>query len=650
MGDEIDDLLDSVGAGAGPGHDVDSLLDSVGARQLAPGPGVAEVQVRVDGRGRPVRVDRGVSHQYVMEPQQITAGQGDVEDYAPESPAPKPVKAPLPHRDPSEGEAGRWATLAAEATPLGPVVNATRAALGDGPRMPTMDDVARVYRRWIGDVGYGDAPVEGRMVSGGEALGQGILDAFPDKAPTGDDPIAQEMRARHSANVDAARRAAEQHPGFHAAGTMAGAATMGAPNAASVPGRVLQAEIGGGLVGAGAARQEGAAPDQEAMAALEGAGGGVVGQGLVEGLGASARALATRQRQLQAHADRLRVLTAMGATGGTTANPAIIRDAERVPGGVAEMARVMREQGMAPMIGTTAGLAEQATNRAERSREAIRDMIEAVDDRGARVSLSGFADRLGQAADDLGRRPEREAVAEALRARAQDYPARLGDDVSMREAQQLVSDLGELGNYGRNGQQLPLPAAQDAARTATGAMRDEMDAAAGRAFADRGVPQALQGPYRDLLRGTNDDAVQAYRSLRRTNQVSRIVGERAIESAARGDKNRLFGLTTQNVANTAANLGAGPVGAAAAGIGTRLLQGTGASVRATAAEGIAGLARMMQRNPQLLRPYTGRLLPAIRNGASALVAEHSVLMQNDPRYRALMMGTPPDEIQQEQGQ
>lgn len=575
------------------------------------------------------------------------------------------------------GEGGRWGNLASLAIPGALPAQLLRAGLDavgvpvGRPELPTSEDVGRLYRRWMGEVDpdRGDAPVHGRNYSGGESLGVGVAQGLtfnhadellaqlstdastaPPVAgvpssllPSGQRQYDQEL-ARTRAWMGDAQRA---HPGFEGAGEFAGGAALSylipAPGAATVAGRVGQAAGIGAAMGGAAASGSSAAPafsgehlQDAAIGAGLGAFTGAVAQGLGEGAQGAVRSMARRAPQLQERADRLRVLTAMGATGGTVANPQVLRDAQRVPGGVPEVARVMRETGMAPMFGTTDDVAQAATSVAERSREGIRDVIEGVDDSGQRVSIGRFAARLEREADELARRPELEDVAEALRARAANYRARLPDDVSMAEAQQLVSDLGNLGNYQRQGARIPN--ADAAARASTRAMREQMDDAAQRAFAGQPLPEsfAAGSPYRDLV-PTEDGstAIDAYRRLRRQNQVAQIIGENATTSAGRGDKNRLFGLMDSQAAQLGAQVAGGPGAVVAAGA-RRAIAGRGATTRATAAEGIAWLARRLQSSPQSFGPYARVLAPLARGDLAQLAANDFVLMQNDSRYRQMV--------------
>jgi hypothetical protein len=483
--------------------------------------------------------------------------------------------------------------------------------------------------------------------AGGAALASNMALGFDDelvgaaRAATGGGSYEQERDAQRSRS----RTAQEQNPGLAIAGEVPAFAASALIPAAGGATRLARAArtLGSGAalsgaMSAGASEEDtasGVAADTAGGAAV-GAGVGALGSALVGAPGALRRYLRTRPggvEGLSRAADEARVLTSMGATGGTIARPQVLREATRVPGGVPEVARVMRENGMGG-FSSAENLAEAATRNAERSRDAIGTIIEGVDDANVRIDAREFGRRLREAADELRSRPEMDDVAEGLRRRAATYEERFPEGMTMRQAQTLVADLGNIPNWVNAATGQRMPAGQQGAIASTRALRGQMDEAAEEAFSRTGaeVPEELaeSGVYRTAIgRNTNAgrSALEGYRGARRLNQVSRIVGDAAEESTQRGRKNRLWGLMDAQTMEA----GGGGLGGAALALGRRAVVGRGAAARATALETLVSIARS---NPGRLGRYAPILQNASQRGGAELAATHYAL-QRDPEYRQL---------------
>lgn len=518
-------------------------------------------------------------------------------------------------------------------------------------------------------LGEGDHPGPSRVGIDYEARGvvpaMGILDGvtfgYADeiggalRAPFTDRSYREEQQQLESELDRGREQAPWQFAGGNVIGGLATAPVtpLAGAGAATRMGRVggaVATGVGyGAAQGAGHSRGEFGSGQFVEDTLTGGAVGGVTGglvQGAGEAAGAGIRSLAARAPRLQQRADEMRVLTAMGATGGTIARPRILKEAQRVPGGVSEIARVMREQGMAPRMGTTQGILDSASDVAERSHSAITDVLDSVEDVGTRIDINAFADDLEHQAQLLrAESPELDGVAAAIDRRASIYRSRYPDGVSMREAQRLVERLGERVNWTNEANGQLLPNAQQGLAAATRAMRRQMDQAAETAFSGQAVPQGL-GPYRDIIGdpAAGRGAVDAYRQARRVNQVSRIVEDAATESTQRAGKNRLLGMSeNQAAAIGSAVLPGSPMTGAALGAGLRRsVAQRGAAMRATGAEAIAAIARSA---PQRLGPYASSITNALQRGPQAYGAAYFVMSQSDPQFRALVSEIESEEIE-----
>lgn len=458
--------------------------------------------------------------------------------------------------------------------------------------------------------------------------GSGLVHALMTKAlPVADgvDPSFKEDFVdsyRGARDQDRATDAAakEAHPWLHGAGEVGGNVVTGiatgslaakaAPAAAAklaslaAGNPILNSAIRGAVSGAAQGTVQGLggsnAEGYVENLADAGLGGvvGAVGGGALGALGkAAGPAIVSKLQDWGKGADRLRVLTAMGATGGSIARPRVIKEVEAVPGGVKEAARVMREHGMTSKIGKTASLLENADKANREANDVIGRIIEDVDDAGVPISAKGFADRLEAEAAGLLRNPEKDALAQALRDRAAQYRQRFPDDaqMTMREAQDVVSSLGKTVNWTNAANGQVLPAAKEGAAMATRAMREQMDNAAEAAFAGKPLPELVGTAKQVFPKGPPQTALEAYKQARRVSQVSNIVKDNAEESVARAAKRNVVSLSdgpAMEIAGAAAGAVLGPQ-AVAAGKVAGFLARHGIAPRSAAAR--ATLAEMAQK-------------------------------------------------------
>ena len=433
------------------------------------------------------------------------------------------------------------------------------------------------------------------------------------------------------------RETSAQAPEQYMAGEVVGGlAPMVVPGGGAVSGatrgaRLLRAgAIAGGYGTAeGLGRSEADSVGGQALDALQGgATGAALGSGgaaLAEGVGAGARALQgflrSRAPRMQQAADEARVLTAMGATGGSINKPGVLQDASRMRERIAGVAEWMRNRGMGGPR-SVVGIRERSGRIAEQSRDAIDDVIN-VHGASETVDPAEFARLLREEADGMARQPELNDVAAALRRRAEEYDAIAGAPYSLAEAQQAVSRMGNQGGWAR---ELPSTA-QEASQASTRAMRRLMDDAVDRAY--QRSEAAASGVYRTGAGAAPGGVTAAqYRQLRRDNDIARTLNRHAEESVQRARKNRFFGLMD---AETIQAAGGGVRGAGVA-LGRRAILGRGAAMRASTLEAFARLART---SPDKFGRWAPRVEDAARRGGRALALLHDELSA-EPEFMAAL--------------
>lgn len=431
-----------------------------------------------------------------------------------------------------------------------------------------------------------------------------------------------EGRDSERAKVDAAR---ERSPVASTVGQIAGGVLIpggAASQAASLP---VKAAVGG-LAGAGSAAlaQAGEAKEMAdvpgAVASLPTVAGGVVGA-LVPGAGPALSVLRKKGGEALAkagaNADELRVLTTMGATGGSINAPAILREAKNVPGGVPALANTLRETGISKGITTTTGIAKRAAEVEAKSGAAIGKFIDDATDAGGFVDVRALTARL------------RAKAAEAVSG------GKGISEVAAKEAEALESMAERFAELFPGGVAKP-----DAMKQASIALGDD---AAG-AYAARMADRTIAGRGRALIEGRRateagiGDTIEGlglpdgYQAAKTNFQGARLAREAADTSLGRADKRNFLSLTDAPL------IAAGPSGAAVA-VSRKALGPFSASARATGAEMARTLSERIAANPNAsitLGPAAARLAGAAVRGADAVEAEHEALLTEDPEYAALV--------------
>lgn len=376
----------------------------------------------------------------------------------------------------------------------------------------------------------------------------------------------------------------------------AGGAVGSLTSAPLMAGKSLATTAGKGAVGGAA---QGAALSEEDdlfgdfLNAMVGGGVGalapVAASGIGAGINKGAGAVKGLLGKAGQNADELRVLTTAGATGGSIAKPKVLEEAARVPGGVSEMARVLRESGISKGVTTTSGIAKRAGAAMDSSGAKIGAMIDDATNAG------GFVDTAKLAA--------------GLRAEAANATKGMGgvSDVASQHARALERMAQKIEAAAPGG-----VAPVDQIKAMSVSLSDDAQqayraAATGRPVAGQG--KALMDTRRITERGIDESmdnlgmSSQAYKDARRLNQVSRIASESAETSLGRAGKNNLIGLTTATLAQTS------PVLAALRGIAGPIT----ASSRATAAE----MAQRIASNPNVLKGLSPEAAQQLQAGAAA---------------------------------
>ena len=298
------------------------------------------------------------------------------------------------------------------------------------------------------------------------------------------------------------------------------------------------------------------------------------------------------------NADELRVLTSAGATGGSIAKPKVLEEARRVPGGIEEMAKVMRETGISKGLTTTTGVAKRAAKVFEKSDDEIGRFVDDATTQGGKVDARALSQRLRQAAAD-----------------ALDIGV---NDKSLREAEQLRLYADRIDNLAtRRGAGGAISPA-DAKAVARDIAQDAADAWVQHA---KGNPVSGKGEAMMTARRAAEDALDpafeklgldpaSYRAAKRVNQVSRIAGEAAETSIGRASKSNLLGLTTATLAQASPTLA----------FLRAVLGPFTASGRATAAEISRDLAKRLSGAPPETLQKVGWLADIVRHTSTGAAA------------------------------
>jgi hypothetical protein len=324
------------------------------------------------------------------------------------------------------------------------------------------------------------------------------------------------------------------------------------------------------------------------------------------------------------NADELRVLTTSGATGGSIAAPRVLREAERVPGGVEEMARVMRDSGISPGatlwapwkgLTTTSGVAKRAAKVMDDSGAMVGHFIDEATVRGGKVDANALAQRLRQAAADVldaggsvaDSGPRQADALQAYADRIVELARRRGQGgfITPKDAKSISMSIGDdaADAYRAAAAGHPVSGRGEAMMTVRRAAEDALDPA----FKELGLDPA------------------AYGAAKRANQVSRVASDATTMSLGRASKNNLLGLTDAVLATSSP----------AAALAWKALGPFAASARASAAELSRELAKRIPNvDPRVLQKLTW-LGQVAASGQSELGAAVQALEGEPAVMRAL---------------
>ena len=374
-----------------------------------------------------------------------------------------------------------------------------------------------------------------------------------------------------------------------------------------------------------------AAPARSALVAAEDVlAGAPVRQVVSSGLGPVKNLVAQALRKAGENADELRVLTTMGAHGGSISTPAVLKEVERVPGGVATVADVLRKTGISSGITTTGGIAKRAAALQETSGQAIGRMVDEAEAAGGYVDTRKLAAAL---------RTEAEQVASGLRGKvsevARQHAATLrtiADRIDAAGTNVITKEgLAKLGvNLPTEVKALSVGIGDDAAQAYASKAAGRPVAGKGQALMD--TRRLTEGAIGETLAEAGLDPA-AYQAAKRVNQVSRIAQEAAETSLGRAGKNNLIGLTTATLAQSNPALA----------VVHQVLKPLQSSARASFAETARDLARALEQPAvaEALGPeVVGELQAASAQGGPALKTAFDRIMKDNDVFKSFMMAGP----------
>lgn len=464
------------------------------------------------------------------------------------------------------------------------------------------DDVAAGVGAYLGDLVSRREESDAQMLSGG---GESFLESAKAAAPSFQQG-QQERRdvvAEAKAGDEAAFTASELLGSLLVPGGtgVKGAAAQGA--AAGVG--FSDADTIGDAAGAAALGGVAGAALGKAIPALAPKVSGALGRGADAIKGAVAKGL----DKAGSRADELRVLTTMGATGGSISNPQILKEVANVPGGVSALANTLRETGISKGITTTEGILKRATEVEANAGQRIGKMIDEATDAGGFVDISAVSGRLReQAAKALeggrGISSVQQKEAAALQRLAGKYDELFPGGVApLREVKDASVALGQDAQAAYR--------ARSAGRDVEGQGRALIEA---RRASEAGVDEALTGL---------GNAPQAYQGAKTQFQAARLAKDAAEVSLGRANKNNLIGLTDVGMMATT-----GPVGVLA----RKFAAPFASSARATAAETAQALAQRLRQSKGLtssVGPWAKRIADAA--GSPAALARVTAKALEDPK-------------------
>jgi hypothetical protein len=365
--------------------------------------------------------------------------------------------------------------------------------------------------------------------------------------------------------------------------------------------------------------------DAAASAALGGAVGGLVGKAApkaVEGLRAAgakagnfARDVAQKGlERVGSRADELRVLTTMGATGGTISNPQILKEVANVPGGVSALANTLRETGVSKGITTTGRIAEKAAALEQRAGAEIGRLVDDATTAGGFVEVGAITARL------------RDQAAKAVSG------GKGISAVQQKEANALLRLAGKLddmfpGGVGpvREVKDASVALAQDAQAAYRARIAGRDVEGQGRALME--ARRATEGGVDEAIAGLGMEPT-AYQTAKTQFQAGRLAREAADVSLGRANKNNLLGLTDVGLMAST-----GPVGV----IARKFASPIAASARATTAEFAQAVAqRLVQSKPlsSAAGPWAKKVAEA--SGNPSLLMRVVGDMMKDPKAEAAL--------------
>lgn len=328
------------------------------------------------------------------------------------------------------------------------------------------------------------------------------------------------------------------------------------------------------------------------------------------------KALATPLKAAGERADELRVLTTMGATGGSINAPAVLREAERVPGGVPAVAEHLRRSGISQGITTTGGIAKRAGKLMESSGKQIGQMIDESAAAGGFVDTKALTTRLRaeaiQAEAETGNVPELFATTQ----RHADELRRMADTIE-KAAPGGVMPIDQVKRLSTG-----FGAEAEGAYAARAA--DRSVGGLGRALMD--TRRQTEGAIGETIEGLGLDK-GAYQGAKRDYQVSRLASEAAETSLGRAGKKNLIGLTTATLAGTSPGL---------AGV-YHALKPLASSARATWAESARALGNLLDPGTiASLGPAGVKLKQAALQGGPALKQAYDELIRTDDVFAGMV--------------
>lgn len=480
---------------------------------------------------------------------------------------------------------------------------------------------------------------------------QGVLRALPGVASSRPEPvqalgvlgwlISALARPEYRQGRDEARarlaQAREQAPGASLLGQAAPALAAGlggGPTASTALGRVAQAALAGGglgaVVGAGQAEEVGDLPSDvasgAALGALTSAGGQALGEGvsgMLRGLGhARPTSPITRDIEDLAATDALR---ARGLNPDPAPTSPLGRDLQRFPGGREGFARYLQQQRIGGRFPTPQSSAEAAQRLESSAGQRIGDLAQQLDEAGPVVDMSRYAQQLDDLARGMEALPNRPVQA-------------AGAGLRRDLIDPLLPEPSPLGAIEVDPAQLGIEGIQPRTFSQAHALRRSLDDAAGSWQLDPSMRAATGQAQeaRGILSQLMDEAAEEidpllrgqWRRANRDFQASQI-----LQSRARPTGSNLVGAMAEGIDLSAATTGnpAALAGAAASrGIG-RVFSNRLPGIRANVYYAIAN--RLAQGSPRLQN--AARILQdALQRGPQAAAATHFLLSQRDPEYRA----------------